>query len=248
MPEPVFFALVFLAGIATGFFDSVLNAGGFVSIPSLVFLGLPPHAAIATDRFGALGRSSAAFYRYRKEKHILWKYVPILAALALVSSVVGAGFLVSVGSGLPKWAVGVFLLAVLPFLFLKKGLGTSHQQPSKQRKALGLAACFIIMAFGSFFGQGTGILIFYALTLLLGFTLIEVLATTTLPGLAFCIASAAVFALAGIINYPAAIALLAGMTAGGYAGAHTAIKTGNKWLKRIFAIFALTAGLALILL
>ncbi len=248
MPEPVFFALVFLVGIATGFFDSVLNAGGFVSIPSLVFLGLPPHVAIATDRFGALGRSSAAFLRYRKEKHILWRYVPILAAISLVASLAGAGLLVSVGSALPKWAVGVFLLAVLPFLFLKKGIGTIHLEHSRLRKALGLAVAFVIIVFGSFFGQGVGILVFYALTLFLGFTLIEVLATTTLPGFVYCIASVSVFALGGIINYPTGIILLIGMASGGYIGAHTAIKTGNKWLKRLFAAFALAAGLALILL
>ena len=42
-------ALILLIGLATGFVDSVVGSGGLISIPFLIFSGLPPHVAIATD-------------------------------------------------------------------------------------------------------------------------------------------------------------------------------------------------------
>jgi len=57
------------------------------------------------------------------------------------------------------------------------------------------------MIFGGFFGQGTGPLIFYALTYFLGFTMIEVLATGIIPWFVLSISSLVIFGINGIIDY-----------------------------------------------
>ena len=69
MPEIITLLLVLLIGLVTGFFDSVVGAGGLISVPSLIFLGLPPQVAIATDRFGILGQTFAALVKFWKAKN-----------------------------------------------------------------------------------------------------------------------------------------------------------------------------------
>ena len=56
MDEIIRVPIVFLTGIVVGFLDSTVGAGGSVSIPSLIFIGLPPQMAVATDRLAVLDR------------------------------------------------------------------------------------------------------------------------------------------------------------------------------------------------
>lgn len=96
MSEMTTILLIFFTGLATGFFDSVIGAGGLISVPALVFLGLPPQTAIATDRFGTIGQSFTAFLKFWKAKKIVWKYVLILTGISLVASLIGANILVNI--------------------------------------------------------------------------------------------------------------------------------------------------------
>ncbi len=246
MLEIISLLIFFLIGIATGFFDSVLGAGGLISVPSLIFLGLPPQVAIATDRFGTIGQTITALFKFQKAKKILWKYVPILAVIALAGSLIGANILLSVDQKILQQVIGVLLIIVLPFIFIKRDLGIKRIKKSKTKTIIGLSLYFLIMIFGGFFGQGTGPLIFYALTYFLGFTMIEVLATGIIPWFVLSISSLVIFAINGIINYKIGAILLVGMALGGNLGVHIAIKKGNLWVKRIFVLFVIISGIKLL--
>ncbi len=247
MPEIVTLLIVLLVGVATGFFDSVIGAGGLISVPSLIFLGLPPQIAIATDRFGTIGQTLAALFKFWKAKKIVWTYVPVLAIIALVGSLIGANILLNIDPKILESVVGVIILVVLPLIFLKRDIGVKRFKTSKSNKIIGLAIYFFIMIFGGFFGQGTGPMIFYALTFFLGFTMIEVLATGVIPWFVLSISSLAIFALNGIIDYKIGIILLIGMAIGGYIGAHIAIKKGNQWVKTLFVMVVIISGMKLLL-
>lgn len=246
MPEINNLILIFIIGLTAGFFDSVIAAGGLISVPALVFLGLPPQIAIATDRFGTIGQSFAAFFKFWKHKKIVWKYVFILTIISFLGSVIGANVLVNTDPGMLQKAIGVFLIILLPLILLKQNIGVQQITTSKSKKVIGLSIYFLIMIFGGFFGQGTGPLIFYTLTYFLGLTMIEVLATGIIPWFILSISSLVIFALNGIIDYESGIVLLIGMAIGGYVGAHFAIQKGDFWIKRLFALFVIVAGIKLL--
>ncbi|MBI4093065.1 MAG: sulfite exporter TauE/SafE family protein [Candidatus Kerfeldbacteria bacterium] len=246
MPEIVTLFLVLLAGIAAGFFDSVIGAGGLVSIPSLVFLGLPPQVAIATDRLGSIGQTATAAFKFWKAKKIVWKYVPAFTIISLVGSVIGASILLNVNPAMLQSIVGYLLLALLPFIFLRRDIGIKGGKTSRPKMMLGLVIYFLIMIFAGFFGQGTGPMVFYALTYFLGFTMLEVLATGIVPWFVLSVSSLIIFALNGIVDYQVGIVLLIGMAVGGYAGAHVAIKKGDVWIKRLFALFVVVSAVKLL--
>lgn len=245
MPEIITLLLVLIVGLVTGFFDSVVGAGGLISVPSLIFLGLPPQVAIATDRFGILGQTFAALVKFWKAKKIVWKFVPILTIISIIGSIIGTNILLNIDQKMLESVIGVFILILLPLIFLKKDLGIKRNEMSRNKKIIGLVIYFIIMTFGAFFGQGTGPMIFFALTYFMGFTMLEVLATNIIPWFALTISSLVIFALNGIIDYKIGIVLLIGMTAGGYIGAHVAIKKGDLWVKRLFVFLVIISGIKL---
>ena len=246
MPEIVTLLMVLIVGLVTGFFDSIVGAGGLISVPYLIFLGLPPQVAIATDRFGVLGQTFAALVKFWKAKKIVWKIVPILTIISIIGSIVGANILLNIDQKILESAVGVLIFILLPLIFLKKDLGIKRNEMSKNKKIIGLVVYFLIMTFGAFFGQGTGPMIFFALTYFLGFTMLEVLATNIIPWLALTISSLVIFALHGIIDYKIGMVLLIGMTVGGDIGALVAIKKGDLWVKRLFVLLVIISGIKLL--
>lgn len=71
--------VVFFLGIAVSFIGVIVGGGGLISIPILIFLGLPPQIAIATNKFGSLGLSLSGLYKYWKAKKIIFEFVaPLL--------------------------------------------------------------------------------------------------------------------------------------------------------------------------
>jgi uncharacterized membrane protein YfcA len=80
----------------------------------------------------------------------------------------------------------------------------------------------------------------------LGLTFIEANALDKLIWLINPVISVIIFALKGIIYYQIGIVLLLGMVIGGYLGAHTAIKKGNKFVKLAFSVVVIASAIKLL--
>lgn len=246
MPEPITLIFVFLVGVVAAFFGAMVGGGSLLSIPFLIFLGLPPQVAIATDRFGGIGGTITAFFKFLKAKKIVWKYVPILALLSLGGSLIGANILLSIDQNLLQKIAGILLLILLPFVFLKRDIGVERVIVSKAKMVAGSVIYFLVQIFTGFFGAGTGPFIFYTLMVGFGLTIIESVATQLIPLLVLSISSIIIFALKGIIDFQIGIVLLAGMAVGGYIGAHVALKKGSAWIKGLFSILVIIASIKLL--
>ncbi len=235
-----------MIGLITGFVDSTVGAGGLISVPSLIFLGLPPQVAIATDRFGTIGQSFTAGYKFFKAKKIVWEYVPIFTALSFVGALIGATLLTKANPAILEKAIGVLLLVLLSIILFKRNLGIERVHKSKQHKTIGFTLYLLLAIFGGFFGQGTGPLVMFVLTYFVGLTVIEVLATNTIPWRILSVASAIIFAFHHLIDYKVGVVLLVSMAIGGYVGAHVAVHKGDAWIKRLFAVFVVIASIKLL--
>ena len=245
MPEIVTLIGVFLIGIISSIIGSLVGGASLLLIPFLIFIGLPPQVAIATDKFGSIGNALAAFYKFQKAKKIHWKYVPALAILSLGGSLIGANILLNINPKILQNIIGVILLLLLPLMFLKRGIGVKYSKPTSFKIAIGLVLYFLVQIFSGFFG-GVGPIIFYILMITFGFTIIEANATQTLPILVLFISSLMIFALNGIIDYGVGAVLIIGMAIGGYIGAHIALKKGDKWVKGLFALVVIILSIKLL--
>ncbi|MBI4044182.1 MAG: sulfite exporter TauE/SafE family protein [Candidatus Diapherotrites archaeon] len=239
--------LLLFIGLITGFIDSVIGGGGLFSIPALIFLGFPPHVAVATDRFGTIGQGFAATWRFWNSGKIIWKYVPLLSIAALAGSIIGANLLLNIEVDLLKNIIGIVIVLLLPAVLLKPSIGIKRQETGNWKKTAGLIMYFLVMIFGGFIAQGTGPLVFFVLIYFFGFTVLEVLATKSIPWLLLSISSVIIFGLNGLIDYGSGLVLLAGMGIGGYIGANTALEKGEKWIKWLFIFFVLLSAFKLLL-
>ena len=222
-------------GVAAGAIGAMVGGGSLLSIPLLIFVGLPPQVAIATDRFAGLGAGATALYRFWRADRIVWRYVPVLTLASLAGSLVGASALLRARPGSLRLVIGVLLVALVPLVFVQRDLGVAQRDVSARRVRAGLALYFLVQVLAGFFGGGTGMLIFYILMSFFGVTITQVAATQTIPFLVLTVSAVFLFASGGIIDYRTGLVLMAGTAIGGYLGAHLALRSGDRWIRRIFA-------------
>ncbi|MFC2175201.1 sulfite exporter TauE/SafE family protein [archaeon] len=242
--DPLTYLLATLAGFAAGFIGSVVGGGGLISIPALMFLGLPPVQAIATSRFGTIGLFATAIPKYNKAKKVNWKLVPPIFLIYAAAAFIGANITLSIDQDILSKAIGVIILAVLIVLMLKPEIGVKKR---KSNKPLGYLLSFFVGGWGGFFGGGYGILARYVFTIVLGLPFLNAVATSLIAGLGIVVTSLAVFALAGVIQWDIGIAMGIGFLLGGFAGPRIAIKKGDAWVRRLFIAFVIASAVKLLL-
>ncbi|MFH1409189.1 MAG: sulfite exporter TauE/SafE family protein [Nanoarchaeota archaeon] len=244
--ELISLILVFLIGLSASFLGSIVGGGGLISIPLLILMGLPPHVAFATNRVGTLGMSAGMIVTFWRKKKILWRYVLPLTIIGMIAGLYGANLLIKVDEAILDKGLGIILLLLLPLFFIEKEIGLKHTEVSSRKKLIGYIAYALVMVWGGFFGAGTGVLLFYALTYFFGFTLIESNATSIVPWLFVSLGAVTIFAINGLIHVWFGIILVAGMYLGGMLGSLMAVKKGNRWVKMSFMVMIVALSIKLL--
>jgi len=238
---------VFLAGLASSFVGTMIGGGGLLSIPILIFLGVPPQVAIATDRFAGIAAAAAALYRYARAGKVAWRYVPVFCLLSVVGALIGSTMLIRVEPEILQPVIAGILLAFLPVLLLKRDLGVSAGEVTQRQVRWGLLLYFLVQVFSGFFHGGTGTIIFFILMAFLGLTIVEVAATQMLPFITLAITSSILFAWNGLIDFQVAMILMVGGALGGNLGARFAVLHGERWVRRLFVLMVVASAAMLVL-
>lgn len=237
--------LIFVVGIVGGFVGALVGGGGLISVPALMLLGILPQAAVATNRLGTIGYNISAIAKYWKENKINWKQAMLLTAVGLPGTYLGILILVKIDSDLLTRITGITILLLLPLFLLKSKLADIQKDIPRSHSVIGSILSFFISIYGSLVGAGTGILSRFNLMLLFKMKAIESNATDILIGFISSIFGLWLLLTSGLINWLFGLLLLGGMLIGGWAGAHTAIKKGDEFVKIAFVVVTLVMGIKL---
>lgn len=241
--------LVFLFGIIAGIIDAFAAMGALLYVPVLIFIGLPPHAALACDRMGTIGWGVSMMFKHIKAGSIVWKWVPVFAGLSLIGGIIGANLTVNIDPVILKNLLAIIILIMLPVMIFRAKLGVIDTSGIKTKKQilLGVFLFGIMQVYAGLIGAGTGPFILLILTGLVGLTILQVQGTTTPGWIVVSITSIVIFEMAGMIDWLAALTSLAGMTLGGYIGSSKAIAVGNQSLRKYIIGACAISALALFL-
>lgn len=245
----VAFASAFLAGAI----NSVAGGGTLVTFPALVWLGLPPVIANATNTVAIWPGSLGGMWGFRQ----YLKHTPSRMWILTVPSLAG-GIL---GALLLRFTPPNVFERLVPFLILFATLLFMGQDPVQRAlKRYGgedghttanwLAGAivfqFLVALYGGYFGAGIGILMLAALSIM-GLTDIH-----RMNGLknffALCIngVAAAYFISARMVSWPDALLMAVGAIAGGYGSAGIAQKIGRQAVRRIVILIGFGMGVSLL--
>lgn len=239
-------AVLFLVAVAfaAGGVDALAGGGGLLSIPALMAAGVPPVAALATNKLqSSIGTASAFFTFVRAGKADVRQFA-LPAAGAFVGSVAGAVVVQHVDSAFLSALVPVLLIAMGFYYLLGPSLGEGDRQARLGQGGL-TAVTTAIGFYDGFFGPGTGSFLTTALVALGGLGLVRAIANTKFINLATNIAALAAMIAGGKVLWLLGLSMAVANVAGNQIGARLAIRFEGRGVRPLLVImsFALTAKL-----
>ena len=230
-PEPTHLAILLVAAFLGGTLNAVAGGGSFLTLPALVYTGLPAVVANATGTVALLpGYVSSAIACRRDIAPPPGLSLRALAVLCLAGGAAGAALLLATGAGtfraLVPW---LLLLATALFAFAPAILSRLRGEAAGPPGAG--AGVFLVGVYGGYFNGGLGIVLL-ALFGLLGVTPMN--AANGLKNLASVLLTAiavVVYAWGGLVAWPQALLMMLAATAGGYFGARVARRIPAPWLR-----------------
>ena len=227
---------LFFAGLLGGALNAVAGGGSFIAFPALMFAGVPPIQANATNTVALWVGVTASSGAYRRHLNISRRVMVPLAVTSVLGGIAGAFLLLKTPAHtflrvLPWLMLGATLL----FVFggrLSRGSksGLAHDASTS---AIAVAAIFelVVAVYGGYFGGGVGIM---NLAMLAALGMKDIHAMNALKVVLGGIINAmavVTFTLARAIAWKAGIVMIAGAIVGGYFGAHYAQKLPQPWIR-----------------
>jgi hypothetical protein len=240
--------LLVLGGGLAGFINTLAGGGSFLTIPLLIFLGLPPTVANATNRLGVLLQSLTATRQLHSHGVFPVRFSLIVAIPAVLGSVLGTyGALVISDAAFKKYlAVFMVLMTLTTFLKPTAMLPRSTENYSLRRWALLWLLFFGIGLYGGFIQAGVGFLIIGAMVLT-GYDLVAGSATKSFVILLLTCVSLAIFWAGGKVQLVPGLALGSGSMLGAFIGSHVTVTKGNAFIQKfVVAMVILSAILLLV--
>ncbi|WP_410219364.1 sulfite exporter TauE/SafE family protein [Paracoccus sp. (in: a-proteobacteria)] len=214
--------LLIAAGAAAGVLNAVAGGGTFISLPVLIYLGVPPVSANATATFSALPGYVTGAWGFRQDLKaegslgLRW-----IAAVAVTGSIIGALLLIITPGdafmGIVPWLLllATALFATGPYL-----LSTIHRRGGGNAgPVLSAAAILAVSIYGGYFNGGLGIMLLAAFGLIGYVNLHGMNGLKNILSALLSLVSSVTFVLADLIAWEQAVVLALSAAVGGYIGA-----------------------------
>ena len=238
-----------LSGTAVGFTLGLLGGGGSIlALPSLLYVvGLPnAHVAIGT---GALAVATNAFVnlaQHARNDTVKWPCATVFAVAGIFGALLGSSIGKAIEGDRLIFLFALIMIAVgVAMLMRRSGEGDPSVRitPAIGVRLAGIG--FLTGLLSGFFGIGGGFLIVPGIMLGSGMAILNAVGSSLLSVGAFGTATAANYAISGLVDWSVAGLFIVGGIAGGALGMRVAVRLASRkgMLTRIFAgvIFAVAA-------
>ena len=237
------------SALGAGLMNSMAGGGTLLTFPALLFIGENAITANATSTVALLPAAVGSMAGYRREIATHREWLKTLLAPSIAGGAAGSLLLLATPErtfrALAPWLIlfATVLFAVQAFRKTREGAPPHERSPRALAVAMG--AQLLVSVYGGYFGAGIGIL----MLVILGFIgLTDIHAMNGLKnffGLCINVTAATLFVARGAVDWRAALLMMAGALAGGYAGARFARRIGQK--KARVAIIVIGAVIAVLL-
>jgi hypothetical protein len=240
---PLLFGIALLAGLV----DAIAGGGGLITVPALLWVGLAPVQALATNKAQGVFGTLAATMHFVREGAIDLR----AAAFAVLLTFIGAG----AGAAAVQLIAAPVLARMVPLLligFALYFLFSPRVSDIDSHRRIGDSAFAALVGAGvgfydGFFGPGTGTFFAIGYVALLGYNLRRATAHAKLLNFTSNLAAFLFFIAGGQIVWGIALAMAAGQLAGGWLGAHLVLRHGARLIRPVLVTISLAVSLKLLM-
>jgi uncharacterized membrane protein YfcA len=239
-----FYALLIGAGFLAGVINTLAGSGSLITLPVLIFLGLPATVANGTNRIGVVLQNIVAGLSFRSSGVLNLRGALILSIPAVAGSILGASIAVNLDEELMERVIGAVMVLMLLVMILRperwlEGKLLTLERGFSWQQAIAL---FAIGVYGGFIQAGVGIFLLAAMVLSVGYDLVRANAVKIVIILVFTFASLFVFTNNDQVDWVAGGVLGIGNMLGAWVAARMAVRRGAAWVRWVvIATVALSA-------
>ena len=236
-------AILVVVAFAAGTVDAIAGGGGLLTLPALLTAGLPPQAALGTNKGQSVFGSAAALLRYARGGLVEKERAKLAFPFGFAGSALGGLAVLALDPKILKPLVLVLLVAAGAFVAFRP---VPKQHSPVKRPALVVALIASGIGFyDGFFGPGTGTFLIVAFVALLGDELTRATAEAKVVNFASNLAAVALFSYRGLVVWHIALPMAGAQFLGGLLGAQLALKQGGPLIRRVVlgVVLALVARL-----
>lgn len=219
-----------------GFIDGIAGGGGLISLPAYLIAGVPPHAALATNKMSSAMGTAVSTGRLMKHGFVPIKLSLIAATMSILGSTIGAHLALYTSDKVISRMMMVVLPIVAIYVLRNRNLGENEKTGTITGWKLILicmACALVVGTYDGFYGPGTGTFLILALTTFAKMDTRSAAGATKVMNLSSNVAALVTFLMNGQVQLM--LGFVAGIfsIAGHYLGAGMVTKNGMKAVRPV---------------
>ena len=241
-------SLLLITGIATGFLNVMAGGGSMLSVPIMIFLGVPGTIANATNRIAILPQNVSAVWAFYRKGFSNFKLSLTLGLCTIPGTIIGATIASKVANDQFNSLLAIIMIIVLVIMSLPQPKTIdANQSPSRNRLIAGHALMVLIGFWGGFIHIGVGFLLMPVLNRVMQLDLVTTNAHKVMIVLCYTVVALIVFASQLELVWKYGIALGIGTWIGAWIAANLQVKKGIGPIKLVLNIVIIAFIIKLIL-
>ncbi|KIX22433.1 integrase [Flavobacterium sp. 316] len=232
------YLLLIPIGFIAGFLNTIAGGGTLLTLPALIFLGLPAPLANGTNRIAILIQTFTAVKGFKSKGISTYPFSLYLGISAFLGSFIGAKIAIGIDGALFNRILSIIMIMVLLTLLFgpKKNYADIVEKTTGKPLYIAIGIFFFLGIYGGFINAGIGFLMLIILPYLNGLSLLKSNVTKVFVVWIYTIGAVIVFALEDKINYPLAFILTIGNASGAWFGSRWSVKKDDKVIKLFLII------------
>lgn len=247
MEEWYHYVLLIGVGFAVGFINTVAGGGSLLSLPVLIFLGLPPSVANGTNRVAIVIQTALATAGFKSKGVSTFPFNIYLGISALAGAIIGAYIAVDIKGETFNKILAIIMIVVVLIIMFKPKMKLEELQERVTGKYLwiGIIAFFFFGIYGGFINAGLGFIIILFLHYVNQLTLVRANATKVAVVLIYTLSALAIFALNDKVNWKVGLILAIGNGTGGWLASRVSVNKGDGFIKTFLVVMVVLMAIKL---
>ena len=239
--------LLILVGFIAGIINILAGGGSLLTLPMLIFLGLPPHIANGTNRVAIIIQNIFAVKGFQSKGIKTYPFSLYLAIPATIGAIIGAIVGIKIEGELFNKILGIVMLVIVIYMVLKSNKISKNNIERIKGKYfwLSIIAFFFIGLYGGFIQAGVGFIILFTLSNINQFSLVKSNAIKVTVALIYTLVAVAIFAYNDSVNWKYGLILSLGNATGGWVTSRWSVNKDDKFVKKVLIIMVLAMAIKL---
>ncbi len=247
MEEWYAYPLLILVGFIVGFINTVAGGGSLLSLPILIFLGLPSTLANGTNRVAIVFQTAIATAGFKSKGVSTFPFNTYLGISAFFGSILGAFLAVDISGAVFNRILAIVMIFVVLIIIFGPKIGVRKLQERLTGKYLwlGIVAFFFFGIYGGFINAGLGFIMILFLHFVNRMSLVHANATKVAVVFMYMVSALIVFVLNDQVNWKIGLILAIGNGTGAWLASRVSVAKGDRFIKTFLIIMVVILAIKL---